>query len=114
MLIKKLAFLYGIPLLMLAVFFFSLPSLAVAEPQTGDQNISTPFLHLAAVGPAVYGKRSADEKGSGSDASHAINIPIGQDLNAFVDFSHTAPDHVAQKNTSPDFRTLFGFHITLK
>ncbi len=108
--INKLVFFYGLPLLILAAVLFSLPSLTAAESQTENRSV----LHLAAVGPAVYGKSSSDEKAGKSETSHVINIPLGQDLNAFVDFSHTALDHDAQEKTSHDFRTLFGFHITLK
>lgn len=105
---------YSLPLLILAAFFFSLPSLAVAEAQTKDQDTSISLLHLAAVGPIVYGKSSFDEKTEKSETSHAISVPLGRNLDAFVDFSHTTLDHTAQEKNSPDFRTLFGFHITLR
>lgn len=108
--INKLAFFYGLPLLILAALFFSRPSFAAAESQSEDRSV----LHLAAVGPAVYGKSSANEKDGKSKTLHTISIPLGRDLNAFVDLSHTALDHDAQEKTSRDFRTLFGFHITLK
>ncbi len=108
--INKLAFFYGLPILILSAFFLSLPSFTAAESQTADRSV----LHIAAVGPAVYGKSSSDEKSGKSETSHVINVPLARDLKAFVDFSHTALDHDAQEKTSHDFRTLFGFHITLK
>jgi len=114
MLIKKLAFLYVLPFVILTAFIFSLPSPAIAEPRTADRNTSASFFHVASTGLVVYGKGSTGEKTVGGDASHAVSIPLNHDLNAFVDFARPVLQDNTRGSSVSDFRTLFGFHITLK
>ena len=61
----------------------------------------------------MYGNDRGNEINSRNSTGHMVDIPVNEDLNAFVDFRPSAIQDTPKKQDSPDFRTVFGFHITL-
>lgn len=112
--VKKHFLSSSLALLMYAVICVSSPSGAAAASQQDDQHETASFLQLTATGPSTYGKHAVNEKAGEHDASHTVSIPVNSSLNAYFDFSQSNIQEITKKKNTMDFRTVFGFRITLK
>jgi hypothetical protein len=109
---KKLLITSCFSLLISSLVFVSTPSGAVAASLSDDQNSTVPFPKIKAVGLEAYGKDQRPEKSSEVATGHLVDVPVDEDLNAYLAFRPAAAPDAPRKNSAA-FRTFFGFHLTL-
>lgn len=100
--------------LIFSIICISFPANSAAASLQDDRNETPSFLQLTATGPEVYGNHAEIEKSGGTDVSHSFSIPVNGDLNAFFGLTPTNIQEIAKKDNAMDFRSVFGFRITLR
>jgi len=111
--VKKYTIIRFIVFLISSIIFISFSSYAVAESPQDDRNEAVSFLKITPTGIETYGNHTHIEKSAEHDISHTISVPVNRDLNAFFDFSKPNQE-ITKKSNTMEFRTVIGFHITLK
>ena len=112
--VKKHFFSLSLAFLICSIICISFPSETFAASPQDGQDEAASFVQLKATGPVAYGQHIAAEKGGEHDVTHMVSIPVNSGLNAFFDFAKTNTQEITKKNQNMDFRTVFGFHITLQ
>jgi hypothetical protein len=109
--VKRLTNIICFFLLIFTVMSLFLSSLAIADDPKNDL-ISA--IDLKATGIMV--KKTHAENGMANEGSlsREFSIPVSDGLSTYIDCSAPSRQDHSTKETTKDFRTVFGFHFALK